>query len=179
MFIMSKINWIFIVLGNTIINKFPSRYVRNLYYRLLGAKLSKNSVIFRRVEILRPKKLEIDKQSSVGWFTLLDCRGGIKIGKNVTVASYCKLITAKHDIEDSNFAAVYAPIEIEDYSWIATGATILSGVKIGRGAIVCSGAVVTKSVPNMAVVAGVPARIIKYRKVEPNFQDDMKWSWLH
>lgn len=53
---------------------------------------------------------------------------------------------------------------IDDYVWIASRATILPGVHIGRGAVVASGAVVTKDVPPLAIVGGVPAKILKYRK---------------
>jgi acetyltransferase-like isoleucine patch superfamily enzyme len=54
-----------------------------------------------------------------------------------------------------------APITIEDYVWIANDATVLPGVTIGRGAVVASGAIVTKDVPELAVVAGVPARVVR------------------
>lgn len=55
------------------------------------------------------------------------------------------------------------PIIVEDEVWIGTNALILSGVKIGKGAIVAAGAVVTKDVPNYAIVGGNPAKVIKYR----------------
>jgi len=54
-------------------------------------------------------------------------------------------------------------IIVEDDVWIGYGATILSGVRIGQGAIVSAGAVVTKDVPPYAIVGGVPAKVIKYR----------------
>lgn len=54
-------------------------------------------------------------------------------------------------------------IEIQDDVWIGYGATIMSGVHIGQGAIVAAGAVVTKDVPPYAIVGGVPAEVIKYR----------------
>ena len=54
-------------------------------------------------------------------------------------------------------------IVVEDDVWIGHGATILSGVRIGQGAIIAAGAVVTKDVPPYAIVGGVPARTIKYR----------------
>lgn len=57
----------------------------------------------------------------------------------------------------------YLPVVIADDVWIGTGAIILDGVKIARGAVVAAGAVVTKDVPEKAVVGGVPARIIRYR----------------
>lgn len=164
--IYSAINFI---IGNVIINKIPIRSFRKLYYRLMGASIGKNSVIYRRVETLEPKKLQIGNNSSVGWFSLLDCRGGIKIGDNVTVASYCKLVTGSHNINDPKFTASFLPIEIGDYAWIGTGAIILQNVKIGKGAVVCAGAVVTKDVPDFTVAGGVPARYIKKRNKEVNY----------
>ena len=53
---------------------------------------------------------------------------------------------------------------IEDYDWIATRAIVLPGIKIGRGAIVAAGSVVTKDVPPAAIVGGNPARFIRERK---------------
>lgn len=54
-----------------------------------------------------------------------------------------------------------APIRIGKYVWIGANATVLPGVTIGDGAVVAAGAVVTKDVPEMAVVGGVPARMLK------------------
>ena len=129
--------------------------------------------------MIKPVNLKVGKGSSIGWFSLVDARGGITIGDNVTVASYCKMVTAKHDIEDPLFKASESPITIEDYAWICTGATILGGVTVGRGAVVMAGAVVTKDVPPMTVVGGVPAKFVKDRKTEPVFQDDMKWAFMN
>ena len=54
---------------------------------------------------------------------------------------------------------------IEDYVWLASRVTVLPGVHNGRGAVVASGAVVTKDVPPLAIVAGIPAKIIGYTSV--------------
>lgn len=53
-------------------------------------------------------------------------------------------------------------IQIKDHAWISFNAIILKGVTIGKGAIVAAGAVVTKDVPDFTVVAGNPAKIVKY-----------------
>ena len=55
------------------------------------------------------------------------------------------------------------PVQIEDDVWIAANVTILKGVRIGRGAIVAAGSVVTNNAPPYSVVGGVPARLIKFR----------------
>lgn len=63
----------------------------------------------------------------------------------------------------TNEAISKGDIIVDDDVWIGYGATIMSGVHIGQGAIVAAGAVVTKDVPPYAIVGGVPAKVIKYR----------------
>ena len=65
--------------------------------------------------------------------------------------------------EDGTSAISKGSITVSDDVWIGTRAIILSGVNIGQGAIIAAGSIVTKDVPPYAVVAGIPARIIKYR----------------
>ncbi|MDP2912849.1 MAG: acyltransferase, partial [Candidatus Omnitrophota bacterium] len=95
--------------------------------------------------------------------------GGLKIGSGVRIAAHAVIIPAKHNYEDPD-RFIYQQgmtcrgIEIRDDVWIGAGARILDGVVIGKGAVIASGAVVTRDVPEYAVAAGVPARIIKYRK---------------
>ena len=74
------------------------------------------------------------------------------------------LITINHDVNPENSSATYGrPIVIEDKVWIGINSTILPGVKIGYGAIVGAGSVVTKDVPPYAIVGGVPAKLIRKR----------------
>lgn len=63
-------------------------------------------------------------------------------------------------------------IVVDDDVWIGYGATIMSGVHIGQGAVVAAGSVVTKDVPPYAVVGGVPAKLIKYR-FEPGMIEEL------
>lgn len=64
------------------------------------------------------------------------------------------ILTAYHDPNSEDFAGVEKPVTIEDYAWIATRALVLPGVKIGRGAIVSAGSVLTKDVPPGVIVGG-------------------------
>ena len=71
-------------------------------------------------------------------------------------------------------------IVVEDDAWIGYGATILSGVRIGQGAVVAAGALVTKDIPAYAVVGGVPAKVIRYRFDEETvarLQALEWWNW--
>lgn len=68
-------------------------------------------------------------------------------------------------------------VEIGNDVWIGTNAVIMGGVKIGDGAIVAAGAVVTKDVPPYAIVGGVPAKVIKYRFDEATIQELLALQW--
>lgn len=64
--------------------------------------------------------------------------------------------------------------------WIGHGVTILGGVTVGDGSVIAAGAVVTSDVPNYSIVAGIPARVVKYRfdtKVISSLNDIAWWEW--
>ncbi len=156
--------------GNRVINKLPSRHLRKWFYSLLGAKFGTNSYPSRRVEILYPKGVCLEDGVSLGWFAELDARGGIRIGHDTNISSHVKLITGSHDIDSPEFQADFLPIHIGHHCWIGTGAIVLQGIKIGDGAVVCAGAVVTKDVPEWTVVGGVPAVEIRKRPIVEEYK---------
>lgn len=163
-----------LLIGNTVINKIPSRRLRIFYYRLMGAKIGKKSVIYRKSDVEFAKGLEIGHNTQIGYYTLLDARGGVKIGNNVNISSYSKLVTGSHDISDgARFQAVFKPITIRDHAWVCTGATVLQGVTIGTGAVVAAGSVVTKDVEPYTVVGGIPAHKISMRNESLSYEVPM------
>jgi acetyltransferase-like isoleucine patch superfamily enzyme len=88
----------------------------------------------------------------------------VHVGAHAIVGDGVFLCTASHDHGDVDFALVTKPIEIGDHAWLATNATVMPGISIGRGAVVAAGAVVTKDVPEMSIVGGNPAREIGRRR---------------
>ena len=78
--------------------------------------------------------------------------------------------------ENSDFVE-YKDIHIGNDVWIGARVTILDGVSVGNGAVIATGAVVTKDVPPYAIVAGVPARIIKYRASEDEIKTYTSSRW--
>jgi len=86
----------------------------------------------------------------------------IRIGKNCLLAPQVQIMDSDfHGLENHDAAGDSKPIVIEDNVWLATRSMVLKGVRIGKGAVVAAGAVVTKDVEPYTVVAGMPARVIK------------------
>jgi len=106
--------------------------------------------------------------------TILTALSSVRIGDNVMFGPEVTICGGNHRTDIVGcFMTDIRPQEkrliddkgviIEDDVWIGTRAIILHGVKIGRGAIVAAGAVVTKDVPPYTIVGGVPAAVIKFR----------------
>lgn len=95
--------------------------------------------------------------------------GPLRIGDNVMMGPEVTILTHTHRIDRTDIpmgqqGSMVSEVVIGDDVWIGMRAIILPGVRIGSGAVIGAGAVVTKDVPDYAVVGGVPARVIRYRK---------------
>jgi acetyltransferase-like isoleucine patch superfamily enzyme len=153
---------------NKIFNKLPFSSLRNLLTRLY-ITLGKDSNILTNVEILNDKlnkkQIVIGNNSVVNSYCLLDGRHGrIIIGNNVDIARETNIFTLEHDPNSDYYETKSGDVNIEDYVWISSRVTIMPGVRICRGAVVASNAVVTKDVEPMCIVAGIPAKVIGIRK---------------
>ena len=104
----------------------------------------------------------------VGRFSMLTNKNLIKIGNDVLIGAYVQIIDTDHGFAANQIIreqkAEIGEVVIGNDVWIGAGAKILKDVHIGDGAIIGANAVVTKDVPPNAIVAGVPAKIIKYRE---------------
>jgi acetyltransferase-like isoleucine patch superfamily enzyme len=118
----------------------------------------------------RVSRLFVGKRTYIGEHNNIRASGGvITIGADCLISQQVSLIVAYHKTDrkapmNSQGWASKGNIVIEDDVWIGCSSQVLSGVTIGRGAIVGAGSLVNKSVPPYAIVAGTPARIIKYRE---------------
>lgn len=148
---------------NDILPHIPFWSWRKLWLRLIGMKIGEGSFVHKRTQFINANLITLGKHSDVNSQCLLDGRGGLTIGDSVSISHRVNILTGSHDYRSENFQGVFHPIEIKDYAWIGVNATILQGVTVGKGAVVCAGAVVTHDVPDYAVVAGVPARQIAER----------------
>ena len=115
--------------------------------------------------------LKIGDNCNFGFCNHITCCNKITIGNGVLTGMYVVISDNSHGLTD-NVDVSIAPgmrglyskgeVVIEDNVWIADKVSIMPGVKVGSGAIIAANAVVTKDVPENAIVGGVPAKVIKY-----------------
>ena len=148
---------------NDILPHIPFWSIRRHILRIAHMKIGKKSFIMKKCYIMSPGHVSIGNYSTINRGCLLDARGDIHIGSNVSISHNVELVTGGHNVQSSNFSAKYLPIKIDDYVWIGTGSIILQGIHIGKGAVVCAGAVVTHDIEPYSIVAGIPAKEIKKR----------------
>lgn len=141
----------------------PFHFVRKLIFRLAGVKIGKNSYLHMWTRFFYPPGISIGEGTIIGDHCFLDGRATLTIGNHVDIASQVLIYNSEHDVHSEHFDPIEAPVEIGDYVFIGPRAVILPGVKIGKGAVVAAGAVVTEDVKAYDIVGGVPAKTIGER----------------
>lgn len=149
----------------------PFHSLRQLFFRLAGVSIGKASAVHMGVRFFEPKGISIGDDTIIGYRTFLDGRETLKIGNHTDIASEVMIYNSEHNLESTGFEAISDKVEIGDYVFIGPRSIIMPGVKVGKGAVIAGGAVVTKDVPDFAIVGGVPAKIIGERKNKnPNYK---------
>lgn len=93
------------------------------------------------------------------------------LGQNGLVLTDRNLINETKTVDGKH------PVKIGNDCWIGSYAIIMGGVTIGDGAVVASGAIVTKDVPPFAIVGGIPAKVIRYRYAQDTINSLMQIKW--
>lgn len=144
----------------------PCHFTRRFFYRLAGIKIGSGSTLHTGARFYNPGNIKIGQDSIIGENVVLDGRDQLTIGNHVDIATDVMIYNSEHDVQSKDFQAISQPVVIEDYVFIGPRAIILPGIKIGKGAAVGAGAVVTKNVESLSIVGGVPAKVIGERKLE-------------
>lgn len=123
------------------------------------------------VIIAHPENFKIASTSHLKSGTYIECSGGVTIGEYFHTGRQLTIFSSNHIYDNDNYIpydkkSINKPVIIKDFVWLGSNVTIVPGVTIGEGVVVGAGSVVTKSVPNYAVIGGNPAQIIKYRDID-------------
>ncbi len=133
------------------------KYPRNVVIES-GCFVGRNSRLTSEIE---NASLFVDENSQISQDCRIDYTGNLLIGKNVTISANSNLYTHDHGL-DPRSPPKANTLEIEDGVWIGQGSYIMPKVKrIGKGAIIGAGSIVTRDVPPFAIVAGNPAIVIR------------------
>mgnify|MGYP000492092870 CR=1 FL=1 len=137
--------------------------------RFMGAKIGKGVVIYPGVWITPGRNLVIKDHVDLAKDVLITTTGGVEIGERTLIGYRTQIISSDHTIPPIGepfpiSGDNHKRIVIGKDVWIAANCLITAGVSIGDGAVIGGGSVVTKDVPQNAIVGGVPAKIIKMRK---------------
>lgn len=95
----------------------------------------------------------------------IDSKGGVEFCDYSMITEYTKIFSHSHS-ESNHMERTYNKVVIGEYAKIYTAATILPGVTVGKGAVVATGSIVTKSVDDFTLVAGIPAKPIRERRAD-------------
>ena len=138
-----------------------------------GSRIKDFTYIVVTTQTTTPSSLIIGDNTYIGEFNNIRVAGGsIKIGRNCLISQHVTLVSSNHKIKKDKpvifqeWDCENNTIIIEDDVWVGANCVILPRVCIHKGAVVAAGSIVTKDVPAFAVVAGNPARILKYRTNE-------------
>ncbi|MDH4944069.1 acyltransferase [Sulfurimonas sp. C5] len=117
------------------------------------------------------KKFKIDPTSHLKSNTFIECSGGVTIGKYFHTGRGLTIFSTNHNYENTtripyDDVSIDKPVVIKDFVWCGANVTIVPGVIIGEGVVIGAGSVVTKNIPDYAVIGGNPAKIIKFRDID-------------
>lgn len=174
--------------------------------RYPGRDIQNSCVIAEKIKLAEHMKLYAGTRllgdTTIGEYTYIqeNCRI-----QNATIGNYCSIANGviiglgKHPLDKFSTSPVfyssknpfgirldcqkddffeYAPVNIGHDVWIGMNAMLLDGVSIGTGAVIAAGAVVTRDVPPYAVVAGIPAKVIKFRFEQNKIQELLESQWF-
>jgi maltose O-acetyltransferase len=160
-------------LDNWIITKVKNQ-IKKLNVFFYNSKLKRFKNTFKRcgentfiqfpVRIEGANHIDVGNNVSINAFVHIWGQGNVTIGDDCLIASHVSINSVTHDTNAKLYrnSIVEKEVVIGNNVWIGSHAIILPGIKIGNNAIIGAGALVNKNVPSGAVVAGVPAKIIKY-----------------
>jgi maltose O-acetyltransferase len=151
-----------------LIDRLWRRKLRKAFRRMRS--VGRNVHIRPNYMIFPPEKVTIGDNVWIGENFYARAEGGLTIGSGTVIARCTEIRTSGHNYNSPDLRSLpydsrmtHTAMTIGENCWIGSHVTFVRGVTVGEGAVVGECSVVTKDVPPLAVVAGNPARVVKYR----------------
>ncbi|MFC5608436.1 acyltransferase [Variovorax soli] len=154
-------------------------FLRPALYSLCSFDIDRTATLQGGIRFFHVGRLKVGEDSVVNRDVYLDNRGGLTIGRHVSIAHGARIYTMGHDVHDALFRTKSNSVSIEDYAVVFAGAVIMPGVTLAEGCVVMAGAVVTKSVAPYRIVGGNPARDIGPRNCSPSYRLKRRFWFAH
>lgn len=166
-------------INNHIVTHIPFWGIRKFFYSFLGMSIGKNSRILMGTVVFSPQNIVIGENSIINEDCVLDGRGKLVIGNNVSISMRTSVLSASHKIHSETFEYIKRNVVIQDNVWIGSGAIILPGTVLEKGAVISAGSVTKKGNYNEnCVYSGVPAIEIGKRDIGEGFNQVTWKPWL-
>ncbi len=148
----------------------PSSKLKIMVLRMFGAKIGRGCVLKPSMNIKSPWYLTVGDYCFLGERVWIDSLAPVTLGNNVCISQDVYLCCGNHDWTDPHFGKTVKPIIVEDGVWIATRATVLSGVTLRSHSVIAAGAIMSKDSEPYRIYAGNPAEPVKIREIisKPN-----------
>ncbi len=141
------------------------------FYNRVQKKFMKNTRISSSTKFISKHNLDIGDNVWIGHFCVIDASNKIKIGTGVQTGSHVSIYTHSSHISvrllgksylssDKRVGYVKGSVSIGDFAFIGDSTIVFSGVSIGKGCLIKAGSIVTRSMPEFSVVAGIPAKVV-------------------
>lgn len=133
-----------------------------------------DSVTINRLAMLTGGRggIRLGNQVEINNMSIIDGTGGVEIGERTLIGPGVRIISYQHLFDGHQpireQASESKPIHVARDVWIGANAVILAGVRIGEGAVIGAGAVVSKDIPAWSIAVGVPARVVRHREMKPS-----------
>jgi acetyltransferase-like isoleucine patch superfamily enzyme len=128
----------------------------------LGARIDPTAILDPGVTMRIPRNVSVGAGTRLGGRIQLESYGEVTIGRNV-IMNDVDVYTAQHDVNDPGFKAERHFVRVGDYAWLPRKIILLPGVTVGSHAVIGTGSVVSRDVPDYGVAVGNPARVVKER----------------
>ena len=139
---------------------------RESYFREAVEEMMRARTLCAKANAVMPcdfgNRVKFGKGVFINHSAILSASGGIEFEDGSMAAPGLRIATINHDMNERHTRYTYGRVLVKKNAWIGMNVTICPGVTIGAYAVVAAGAVVTKDVPDYAVVGGVPAKVIRF-----------------